>query len=413
MFRVPGQRCVLTSSASEGELREQEKGQSPSDPISSLRAGFLKNIGHEIRTPLNGVLGLASLLKSTHLDATQRRYVEAIEKSSDALMGVLSDLLEYAYLEAGAVELQIAPFQIDQLAQSAIATVRSGADAKGLELRVEVSENVACSRSGDCTRILQVLSHLLNNAVKFTQGGSVTLSIETMRHEDQGSLRFKVSDTGIGMSDGDLSAVLEGVSSLHSSESQRSGAGVGLLISVKLARMMGGRIVGKSVIGAGSEFSLELPLPSVSAHSTSALPTNTNPLTGLHILVVGDGALGIESIGSILRSYGVVVESAALGRPAISLAAEGRFDVICVDLRLPIMDGIQTTRAIRDLDGSMQRVPIIAICEEMTELDAWACRQSGFNECIRKPFEHGLAVETLLKWVPNRGRTSLNLGRPA
>jgi CheY-like chemotaxis protein/anti-sigma regulatory factor (Ser/Thr protein kinase) len=376
------------------------------------KVAFLTNIGHEIRTPLNGVLGVASLLKLTDLDPTQKRYVETIERSSEALMGVLSNLLEYAHLEAGAVSLESEPVQIEPIAAAALDTVRAAAKAKAIELSSELGEGAVSTRRGDRARIVQILSHLLNNAVKFTQGGRVELLIHRVGRDEDGLIRLTVADTGIGMSNVELQGVLKGVSSPVSSESSLRGAGLGLLIAQKLARQMGGRIVGNSQLGCGSRFSLEVPMgPNLSVRERDISVVSAE-LSRIKILAVEDDSDSGILLGAFLERSGADVTTVTDTRHILAAAESELFDIILIDLQLPLVDGIQATRAIRDLDGQAKHIPIVGVSTALSELDRWACRQSGMNDFVLKPLRQPEAIETLLRWSPAKVG-ALNLGRPA
>jgi CheY-like chemotaxis protein len=377
------------------------------------KVAFLTNIGHEIRTPLNGVLGIASLLKLTELDPTQKRYVETIESSSEALLGVLSSLLEFAQIEAGAIEITSATVQVDALPASAFETIRAAADAKRIELKSELGEGAVTRRKGDRERIVQILSYLLSNAVKFTQSGSVTLSVCRVGSDTDGLMRLSVSDTGIGMTEEDLNAVLRGVSSPLSSESSLRGAGLGLLIAQKLAALMGGRISGSSELGVGSRFSLEIPMgPDLSVQDSSPNLDST-ALAGLRILLVEDNSTNGLLIGAFLGRLGADVTPLTDIRQTLDAVVRGRFDIVLLDLRMPVVDGILATRAIRDHEQHGRQIPIVGVFTGLSELDRWACCQSGMNDFIMRPLRPEDVCETIVRCMNPRAGASLSLGRPA
>lgn len=388
-------------------VRELEKVAAP------RRAAFLTNIGHEIRTPLNGVLGLSSLLRNTNLDATQRMYVDAIEQSSEALLGVLSNLLEFAHLEAGTVVLQPAPVEIEQIARSALATIQAAANVKAIELKLEMGEGADSTRTGDGARIVQVLAHLLNNAVKFTQGGSVTLSIQRFGRDEDGLIRMTVADTGIGMSQAQMDAVMSGIPHPVGADEVPRGAGLGLLISQRLVSQMGGRIVGSSELGRGSKFSVEIPMGPNLAIETPEPVSIHQPLRGLRVLVVEDDAMEGGFLSAILSRLGASTVSFSQGRYVAEAVATDRINLVVLDLHLPSLDAIRTTRAIRDLPGVLGRVPVIGVTAALGELDRWACLQSGMTDFLMKPLCEETLVEAVLRWArPYRG-AAVCLSRPA
>jgi CheY-like chemotaxis protein len=372
------------------------------------KAAFLSNVALEIQTPLNAVLGIAKLLNATNLDPTQKRYAETIARSSEGLLGVLSNLLEYSQLEAGTVTLHAQPLHVANLVSESLASVEIPAKAKGIKLLAEIGDGSLGIRLGDRERIGQILNHLVNNAIKFTQSGSVSVSVERLGGHQDGLFSFTVSDTGIGMSQAELEAVMQGIAYDRS-----SGIGLGLVISQRLARLMGGRIVATSELGRGSRFSLELPMGPDLTDSDQILITGSRDLAGVRVLVVEDHSIESMVLSSILLRYGAEAKVSSNATSAIAAICDEPFDVILIDLQRSLMDGIRASLVARDQGAYGHQAPVIGVADTLSEIDRWACSQAGIKDVIPTPLDERELIETLLRLVPDRVRRPLTLGRPA
>ncbi len=361
------------------------------------KSEFLANMSHELRTPLTSVIGFSGLLQqSATLPETERRYVERIATASEALLGVINDILDYSKLEAGAVEMEARAFDPRALAQAAAAMVEGQFEVKGLTLAVVLDPNLPAALTGDEGRLRQVLLNFLANAAKFTATGGVTL--EASWTGDR--LRVAVTDTGIGIAADKIDALFERFSQADNSTTRvYGGTGLGLSISRRLVEMMGGEVGAKSRIGEGSTFWFEVRLtPAEAIVGPERSFDNMPSPEGLRILVADDAAANRELAVAILGGLGVAVETVEDGAQAVEAARSGGYDLILMDVHMPVMDGLDATRAIRALDGEPGRVPIIALTANVQPEQVQRCREAGMDDHVGKPIQ----VAELLRVIAAR-----------
>lgn len=361
------------------------------------KSEFLANMSHELRTPLTSVIGFSGLLQqSAALPETERRYADRIGTASEALLGVINDILDYSKLEAGAVEMEARAFDPRALAQASAAMVEGQCEVKGLAMAVELDPDLPAALTGDEGRLRQVMLNFLANATKFTAKGCVTL--ETSWTGER--LRIAVTDTGIGIADEKIDTLFERFSQADNSTTRvYGGTGLGLSISRRLVEMMGGEIGAHSRIGEGSTFWFEVPLTPAEALASDdeANGAAASP-DGLRILMADDAAANRELVVAILGGMGVALETVEDGARAVEAARAGGYDLILMDVHMPVMDGLDATRAIRALDGEAGRVPIVALTANVQPEQVLRCQEAGMDDHVGKPIQ----VAELLRVIAAR-----------
>lgn len=361
------------------------------------KSEFLANMSHELRTPLTSVIGFSGLLQqSAALPETERRYADRIGTASEALLAVINDILDYSKLEAGAVQMEARAFDPRALALAAAAMVEGQCEVKGLTLAVVVDPDLPVALTGDEGRIRQVMLNFLANAAKFTATGQVTLEASWSGER----LRVAVTDTGIGIAAGKIDALFERFSQADNSTTRVfGGTGLGLSISRRLVEMMGGEIGAESRTGEGSTFWFEVPLtPAEAMANDDRGEDETTGPEGLRILVADDAAANRELVVAILAGLGVAVETVEDGAQAVEAARTGAYDLILMDVHMPVMDGLDATRAIRALTGETSQVPIIALTANVQPEQVVRCREAGMDDHVGKPIQ----VAELLKAITTR-----------
>ncbi len=370
-----------------------EKLTGKAEAAMRVKSEFLAVMSHELRTPLNGVLGFAELLTETPLNDEQLRFVRTILDSGNHLLEVVNDVLDFSSMEKGLMVLDSAPFRIDSLVESSCHPIRKAASDKGLEFRCLISPGVPERISGDARRIRQILINLLGNAVKFTLKGSVVLRLSAVTDAGNPVLDFSVEDTGPGIPADTLGCLFTPFTQAESTLSRRfEGTGLGLAISKRLAEAMGGSISVVSTPGQGSRFTFRLP-PAASTGSAiqpaeSPAPPSLPPPGGL-VLVVEDDAVSSNLLGRILSLIGCQAEFAFNGLEAVRAFAPGKFSAVFMDMQMPVMDGIEATKKIRELESRTAgaRVPILALTANVMPGDRERCLAIGMDGFLSKPFK--------------------------
>jgi PAS domain S-box-containing protein len=354
---------------------------------AKAKTEFLANMSHELRTPLTSVIGFSGLLRdSPALPEAERRYVDRIATASDALLGVINDILDYSKMEANAAGLDPRPFDPAEMARSSGAIIEPQCLAKGLALTLDLDASLPAALMGDEGRIRQVLLNFLSNAAKFTVTGEIRLE---SRWRD-GRLRVAVTDSGIGVSPEKIDALFDRFTQADASTTRvYGGTGLGLAISRRLIAMMGGEIGATSRPGEGSTFWFEVPLPVAAAAAATGSEEVVALPAGLRVLMADDAPANRELVRIILEGWDVRLQTVENGAEAVQAAATGEYDLILMDVHMPVMDGMDATRAIRALAGAAGRVPVLALTANVQPEQVEACRAAGMDAHIGKPIQIG------------------------
>jgi len=359
---------------------------------NDAKSNFLAVISHELRTPMNGVLGAAQLLEATPLQPAQETYVSIIRRSGESLLVQLNDILDLTKIEAGRLELEMAPTDTTDLLNRLIGPFQAQAEAKGLSFRIErTGERPAVVRL-DALRLAQITHNLLSNAVKFTDAGEILLATHKERLTDNRMrYRFSVTDSGTGISEDDLQRLFQPFSQVDASSTRRfGGTGLGLSICRRLAHLMGGEVSVVSTPGAGSTFTLELEAEVLAW--TSAEPDSDAPLTleearPLAVLVVEDHPVNRMVLEAWLGSMGHTCVMAENGQIAVDLATQQTFDLVVMDVNMPVMDGLTATRELRNRPGPNREVPIAVLSASARAEDHAQGYAAGADAYVDKPVD--------------------------
>lgn len=376
-------RDVTATKMLEDELVE---ARDRAEAGARAKSEFLANMSHELRTPLTSVIGFAGLLKdSPNLPDQERRHVERIASASDSLLGVINDILDYSKLEAGRVEMEPMPFDLRAMVDAAAAMVEGAASAKGTTLTLELAADAPAWLTGDAGRLRQVTLNFLSNAAKFTTDGEIRLCAGWRG----GRLRVEVRDTGIGIPPAKMAALFQRFAQADASTTRLyGGTGLGLAISRRLIEMMGGEIGAESTPGQGSVFWFEVPAAEAAAPEAAPERDASAP-SDLRVLVADDAAANRELVSAILGGLGLTVDVVDDGAKAVEAARAGTYDLILMDVHMPVMDGLDATRAIRASGGPLARMPIVALTANVQPEQVQMCRDAGMDAHVGKPIQIG------------------------
>jgi signal transduction histidine kinase/CHASE3 domain sensor protein len=390
---------LLFVSIIESDVRREKKvkqqleiARENAERLAKAKEEFLANMSHEIRTPLNIISGFSAQLLKSRMNSTQRMQTEGISRSSDHLMALVNDILDYSKMESGKLTLEQIGFTIGDFENDLRAAFSSTAQAKGLEFNISVSKNLPPVLIGDIVRIRQVLFNLVSNALKFTEHGEINVEILPVAGAEKGTVEIIVSDTGIGISEEKLISIFDAFTQADTSISRRyGGTGLGLTITRYLVEKMDGHIEVDSTPGKGSAFSVTLPLiPGTKNDLPSALKeSNAGDILNHKIVLVCDDEPFNRILAShVLQSYGAKVLEAPDGQEAINILEKEKIDLVLMDLQMPGMSGKETTRAIRSSGNSAYSdVKIIAVTGRAYPGEKEKCFEAGMNGYLAKPYK--------------------------
>jgi len=401
------------------ELQAEHLAEARDGALASVRAKseFLANMSHELRTPMNGIIGISHLLLADDLTSDQRDYVTTLISSSESLLTIVDDILDFARIDAGKLDLQTRPLEIGSQVQSVVKLLRPRADAAGIDLSAQVGDRVPPWVMGDPARLRQVLINLVGNALKFTEKGSVRVEVSLDDDADDSTktstrkLRIAVTDTGVGIPADRMTAIFEPFSQLDSSSTRsQQGTGLGLTISRRLVALMGGTLTAESTVGEGSTFwftAVVEPCDPVASTTAAEVParerrrSNGQPT----ILVVEDNAVNQLVIVKLVEALGYEVDVVEDGAAAIRAVAESNYALILMDCQMPEMDGYEVTAEIRRKETADEHVPIIAVTAHAMRGDRERCLEAGMDDYLAKPLRPADLEAAIDRWAnPARNR---------
>jgi signal transduction histidine kinase/ActR/RegA family two-component response regulator len=380
------------------------KAKQEAERANKTKSDFLATVSHEIRTPLNAIIGVTSMLGATQLSGEQRNYLKNIQSSSHVLLGLINDILDFSKIEAGKLELVPEWFNLSRMLHNIKEMFDLLFPEKNLEFQCVFSKDLPEVVYGDPKRIGQILTNLLNNALKYTREGSVVFRVESSASPDGGDLiRFSVEDTGIGIKEEAIPRLFTAFEQLDLVRNKQvQGTGLGLAITKRLCAMMSGDITVTSRYSAGSVFTVTIPFARGSNEDLPQEELAMTPFTAsrARVLLVDDIEINLEIASYLLNSYGIEPDTAKSGGESVEKARDREYDLILMDHMMPGMDGVEAVRGIRSMGGRNAKIPIIALTANAVSGAREMFLASGFSGFLSKPIEPKALAEILLRWLP-------------
>ena len=356
-----------------------------------IQQQFLANMSHEIRTPINGVIGMVQLMSTTSLSTEQKEYIDIINESASNLLVIINDILDVTKMQVGKIALEEVNYSLRDLVRNLVKIFSFKSAIKRIDLNWDIAPEVPAILLGDPVRLTQILTNLINNAIKFTEKGEVKLSICLLEENaDITTLQFLIKDTGIGIAEDKIERVFESFTQASDDTTRiYGGTGLGLTISKQLIELQGGLIALSSTLGEGSTFSFFLPIKkSVAIQLEKAVEKPIAPaMDQLRILLAEDNLINQKVASKLLCKKGALVDIANNGSEVLEMLAKGNYHIILMDINMPVMDGFEATRSIRESGASFQQIPIIALTASALATEKTMCIEMGMDDYLSKPFK--------------------------